>query len=148
MLIINGMSGFDDIEVVGDADIGGDLNVDGAFTLGGNMTLTAGGTITSTANGNVISLPNGTGITVIGSGSTSYSLNTPGSLLVSDELEVTNAAYFASGLKTYGNINMDDGTAFTGLGTNARILPSDTVQTNNVTKMEPAQSSNIVLICE
>ncbi len=84
-------------------DRNGEINT----RVGFNML--TGGSVTTTANGNIDLIPNGTGITTIGGGTGSHSLNTPGSLFVSDEIEVDGAAYFDSTATFYNVATMRDG---------------------------------------
>ena len=95
----------------------------GALSLASNITLTGGGDIVTTANGNIDLIPNGTGITSIGGGTGSHSLNSPNDLMVNGELEVDSVAYFDSSMTVASQINLAAGQKISSGGTGSVYYP-------------------------
>lgn len=81
------------------------------LSLDGDLILTSGGDIISQSNNDIRLIPNGTGITKIGTGTTSRSLDSPDDLFITGDLEVDGTLFCESNILLTDNRNLQFGNS-------------------------------------
>lgn len=126
----------------------------GNFALDGDLTLTGGGSILSTANGNIGILPHNSGITTVGTGSTSRGLNTNDDLFVAGRIEADQEIYADSGITVAGSgIDLTGkllmaSNEVMGSASSGQIVLVNSVQTPTTLTLALGTGSRHLLICE
>jgi hypothetical protein len=116
----------------------------GSIQMSGSINLSGGDSIVTTANGDITLLPNGTGITIVGSGSTSHSLASNNDALVSGELEVDGVLWADSFIRMLSNNALGSDN----LGLYGTFIPRNTNQTPDAPLLTTGTASNSFIICE